>query len=199
MRFGSALAVAVLMIATSPYSPLHAQNASAAKPQLPPKNGDAAALAAFHSAIDNYLGLRKKISHEVPPLTVTPKAAEITAASDALARAVQRARPRARQGAFFTPEVASVIRRQLEQVLQSTDREAIVALINEEASTVTRPSIYMRFPAAGVLATTPAVVLQTLPPLPRELEYRFIGTTLVLRDIDAALVLDYVPNAFRDR
>jgi hypothetical protein len=36
----------------------------------------------------------------------------------------------------------------------------------------------------------PTALLDVLPPLPASLEYRFIGRTLVLRDIEAALVLD---------
>ena len=28
-----------------------------------------------------------------------------------------------------------------------------------------------------------------------QLEYRFIGRTLILRDIEAAMILDYLPNA----
>ena len=141
----------------------------------------------FRAAVNGYLEVRKKISAELPPMRVTPRAAEITAASDALARAVQRARPGARQGTFFTPEVGAVIRRQLEQALRSTDRGSVLALINEEETPVRQPSVHMRFPVAAVLASTPAVLLNALPPLPPELEYRFIGRILVIRDVQAAL------------
>jgi hypothetical protein len=34
-----------------------------------------------------------------------------------------------------------------------------------------------------------------LPPVPKELEYRLVGRSLVLRDRDAALVVDYLPEA----
>lgn len=199
MRLGSALVIAVLGIATAAETARHLDAAQSPAPQVAGKDGDAAALGAFRASIDAYLGLRKKIRQEIPPLTVTPRAAEINAASDALARAVQRARPRVSQGNFFTPEVAAALQRQLEQVLRKTDRAAVIALITEEPSKVTRPAVHMRFPAGDVLATMPAVLLEVLPPLPRELEYRFIGTNLVLRDVDAALILDYLPNAIRDR
>ena len=202
MRLGSAVVLAALGIAMASGPRLHAealQSPGAASPQPARTDGDAAALAAFRASIDTYLGLRKKISQEIPPLKVTPRAAEITAASDALARAVQRARPRAAQGSFFTPDVAAMLRRRLEQVLRTTDREAVFALITEEPSATKRPTVHMRFPAGDVLATTPAVFLETLPPLPSELEYRFVGTTLVLRDIAAALILDYLPDAIKAR
>lgn len=200
MRLGSVLVAAVLGIATAvevPRSAEAAQGGGSTTPQAARKDGDAAALSAFRASIDSYLGLRKKISQEIPPLVVTPRAAEINAASDALARAVQRARPGARQGNFFTPDVATALQRLLEQTLQKTDREAVMALITEEPSAVKRPTVHMRFPAGDVLATTPAVLLGALPPLPKELEYRFIGTTLMLRDVAAALVLDYLPNAIK--
>lgn len=200
MPFGWLFIVAVLAIVTARGARILAapnQSAGSTAPQQP-SDGDAA-LDTFRAAVDSYLGVRKKISQEIPPLTVTPRAAEITAASDALARAVQRARPGARQGGFFTPGVAAVVQRQLEQALRGSDREAILALITEEPVRTKRPSIHMRYPEGDVLATTPAVLLAVLPRLPRELEYRFLGTTLVLRDIEAALVLDYLPNAIKPR
>ena len=49
------------------------------------------------------------------------------------------------------------------------------------------------------LPTMPAVLLQVLPTLPPQLEYRFIGRALILRDIDAALILDYLPDAITAR
>ena len=45
------------------------------------------------------------------------------------------------------------------------------------------------------LATMPPSLLAVLPPLPRELEYRIVGRYLVLRDVDASLVLDYIADA----
>jgi hypothetical protein len=42
---------------------------------------------------------------------------------------------------------------------------------------------------------TPAVILEALPPLPEELQYRFVGPTLVLLDVHADLVVDILPNA----
>lgn len=179
----------------APLAAMSAQGVPSAPAGVRGGGGDQAELTAFRDAVSGYLEVRKKISLELPPMRVTPRAAEINAASDALARAVQRARPNARQGVFFTPEVSSVIRRQLAQALASTDRAGVIALLNEEEPTVRRPTIHMRFPAGAVLASTPAVLLDALPPLPPELEYRFIGRILVIRDIHAALILDYLSPA----
>ena len=53
----------------------------------------------------------------------------------------------------------------------------------------------MRFPAAAPMATMPPSLLAVLPPLPKELEYRIIGNFLILRDVEAALILDVIPAA----
>ncbi len=44
------------------------------------------------------------------------------------------------------------------------------------------------------MATMPPSLLAVLPRLPKELEYRIIGRFLVLRDVDAALIVDYIPD-----
>src|SRR5581483_11299272 len=42
----------------------------------------------------------------------------------------------------------------------------------------------------------PPRLVELLPPLPKQLEYDFTDRTLVLRDVDADVVVDYVPDAF---
>lgn len=142
--------------------------------------------------------LRLRIATEVPPLVVTPNAAEISAKSDAQARALQRARPKAQQGDFFSPAVVRIVQQRLTESLSSAERTHLLSASQEDPRPrLATPRIHARFPEADVLATTPLGALKGLPPLPAGLEYRFIGNTLVLRDIDAALILDYMSPAIR--
>lgn len=195
-RVVSVLLVWLGIVLLVPASRASSQAVGSTAPQPSSAPGaDAAALKRFSESVASYVTLRKKISAEIPPIKVTPRASEINAASDALARAVERARPNARQGTFFTPEIAGAFRRTLELALRKTDRAAALALVNEEPGALRRPTVHMRFPAGDILATTPAALLQALPSLPKELEYRFVGRVLILRDIDAALVLDYISPA----
>ena len=39
-------------------------------------------------------------------------------------------------------------------------------------------------------------VLMALPTLPKELEFRFVGRDLILRDTHANLIVDFLPNVF---
>jgi len=38
-------------------------------------------------------------------------------------------------------------------------------------------------------------VLASLPPLPKDLDYRFVDKHLILRDSRANTIIDYIPNA----
>ena len=51
------------------------------------------------------------------------------------------------------------------------------------------------YPPATPLQSTPPSLLLNLPPLPPDLEYRVVGHALILRDIDANLIVDFIPNA----
>jgi hypothetical protein len=91
--------------------------------------------------------------------------------------------------------VTVVVKRRVEEVIRRDHLEPVLANIDDEAPTVKTPSIHLRFPVASQMATMPPSLLAALPELPRELEYRIVGNYLVLRDVDAALILDYIPAA----
>jgi hypothetical protein len=55
--------------------------------------------------------------------------------------------------------------------------------------------INQSYPEEIPLQSTPPTLLLTLPELPKGLEYRILGRELVLRDSDANIVVDYIPNA----
>jgi hypothetical protein len=47
---------------------------------------------------------------------------------------------------------------------------------------------------ADALPTVPPNVLANLPQLPEDLEYRILGRDLILRDVHANLIVDFVPR-----
>jgi hypothetical protein len=160
---------------------------------------DEPAFRAFHDAVLGYLRLQRRLRKEVPGLMVTSEPQRITDASDTLAAAIQRARRTAKKGDIFNPATASVIAERLRTALKGVDIATFVDGINDESTFKGQPKVHMRFPEARPMATMPAALLELLPALPVELEYRFIGRHLILRDRDAALVIDYVINAIPAR
>jgi len=156
---------------------------------------EGAAINQFDAAIAKYLALRKKLLGEVPGPVPESTAPKLTQASDALAAAIQRSRPQARPGDLFVPPVTTVIKRRVIDVVEKDNLGAVLATIDDEEPGPKVPSIHMRFPAASPMATMPPSLLAVLPRLPKELEYRIIGNYLILRDVDAALILDVIPDA----
>ena len=51
------------------------------------------------------------------------------------------------------------------------------------------------YPKNAPLSTVPPTLLEKLPKLPSELEYRFVGRTLILRDREANMIVDYLKEA----
>ena len=51
------------------------------------------------------------------------------------------------------------------------------------------------YPEGVPLQSTPPTLLLNLPPLPKDLEYRIVGRTLVLHDTVPNLVVDFIPDA----
>ena len=56
-------------------------------------------------------------------------------------------------------------------------------------------SVNSRYPDTVPLTTIPPEVLQTLPKLSEDLEYRFIGNWLILLDTHAHVIADYIEDA----
>ena len=53
-------------------------------------------------------------------------------------------------------------------------------------------------PTHAPFSTVPPSLLLKLPPLPEQVRYRFVGRTLILRDTEANVILDYIENAVPD-
>ena len=49
-------------------------------------------------------------------------------------------------------------------------------------------------PKVPLQSTTPSL-LANLPPLPKEIEYRIVNDDLVLHDITANIIVDFLPHA----
>jgi hypothetical protein len=153
----------------------------------------------LNEEIARYLAIYTDLRAEVPGPVPNSTARELNAASDTLFNAIRRARPRARQGDFFDADATRLIAQRLRDALRSPHAAAALAGIDDERPAVVKPQVYLRFPVENEMATMPPSLLRVLPRLPAELEYRIIGENLVLRDIKASMILDYIPAALPRR
>lgn len=170
-------------------------------PQPTPRtavNPDAKVMAEFSARVDEYVALHKKVESGLAALPTEATPAQLDVHQRLFATKLSEARKGARQGALFTPPMQEVVRRLVARLF--ADRQARRQLRdsimddNPGAGAV-RLAVNARYPDDVPLSTMPPDVLKNLPPLPPELEYRFVGETLILLDPDAHLVVDFVPRA----
>lgn len=185
----------VLVVAITFSGPIRVEGSTAGRQMVAASVDEVAALAQFDAAIAKYMALRQRLRNELAGPVPNSTAPELTRASDNIAAAIQRARAGARQGNIFSAPVTMVVKRWVDDVIRRDNLGPMLTDIDDETPTLKAPSIHLRFPAASQMATMPPSMLARLPALPKELEYRIVGNYLVLRDVDAALILDYIPAA----
>lgn len=156
---------------------------------------DSEAIKRFDEAIAQYLALRQKLRTEVSGPARDSSSSQLNEASDALAASIQRARQNAAVGSICNELVAAVIKRRIADAVRTENLVAVLADIDDEGHGGPSPRLHLRLPVTEQMATMPPALLKVLPLLPKELEYRIVGRYLVLRDVDASLIIDYVPMA----
>jgi hypothetical protein len=157
---------------------------------------DPAALEDFTRRLDEYVNVQHRLAKESPRLKETNNPGEITAAQDVLAAKIRAARQDARRGDIFTPQVATLFRRLMYPELTGADGRDTKANIDDEQASI-RLQVNATYPATEPLQTLPPNILANLPQLPEDVEYRVVGRNLVLRDVDANIIVDFIPNAIR--
>lgn len=150
----------------------------------------------FAKRVDNYVKIRKPLTDSIGELDPTKSQAEITARSVGLANAIIAARAQAKPGDIFTPEVATILATLIKQEY-SRRSEPVQETREDQQDELPDfvPQVNQLYPTTYPLATFPATLLPLLPPLPDELEYRIVQHYLVLRDIEANVIIDFMPNA----
>jgi len=163
--------------------------------QTPPPNPDAQVIADFLDRVKRYEALHDKLESSLPnvPSPATPEL--VAQHQSAMERLLTRARAGARRGDIFTDPVRAYIRRQLSRVFSGPDGARVRATILDEDTRAVKLTVNSRYPSTMPVSTVPPQVLLVLPRLPDALEYRFVGDTLVLLDIHAGTVVDFMEKA----
>ncbi len=163
-----------------------------------PVNFDAKTMAEFTARMDEYAALNRKVAATLPKLSDSATPQEIDRHQRDLGARMAQARSGAKQGDLFTPSMQAVTRRLMERLFQNATsrRQLRDSLMDDNPSpSQVRVAVNARYPDAVPLSTMPPEVLKNLPPLPKEVEYRFVSDTLILLDGGAHLVADFVPRA----
>jgi hypothetical protein len=164
---------------------------------------DEPALKSFDERLDAYVKLRKNAAEGIPALKKNATPADIQAHEVALAASIKKARAGAQPGEILGADVKALIDRALKGTLKGTKNTKLRASIKEGnpkhelAAGEVQPVVAVNavYPTNAPLSTVPPSVLLSLPKLPKDLEYRFVGRTLILRDREANLIVDFIKEA----
>jgi hypothetical protein len=161
-----------------------------------PANPMAATLADFKKRVDGFLTVHKAAVDKVGALDLTKSPKEIADRETALGEALRAARKDARQGDILTLQVGKVFRGIIRKEFARRSR---LALKNREEAQdelpAFTPTVNQIYPTTYPLATFPPALLKELPELPKPIEYRLVRQNLILRDSEANLIVDVLPNA----
>lgn len=146
---------------------------------------------AFVERVESYVVLHRSVEKTLAPEEPFIDPSTMLAASDALRMSLRGARAGAREGELFGP-VAGDFRLRIRRTLRAhaiEARDLIAEMVEDTEGTPPRVMVNEQFAwlHGNVMLTC---VLEALPPLPPELEYRFVGADLVLIDVHADMVVD---------
>ena len=159
----------------------------------PNANAQATALAEFMKRLQDYINLRADLGKRLKPLASTADSAELTARQDTLAAAIRESRKGAKPGDLFPTLVAALIRTAVATDFRERNADAKRAVFVEVPEGV-RLVINRTMPDNSALATVPPLLLSRLPPLPDNLQYRFMARHIILMDGDTRIIVDYILN-----
>jgi hypothetical protein len=189
-------------------------NDQIAPPQTTDEELDPEVLRKFQHEVEEYIELHKELRERIPNVHPNATPEEMAAHRHKMETAIREERKGAKRGDIFKPKVERAFRALLNRELKGPDGKAMLDEIKQgnprvegvpnprnpqretkEAVTVAVNAVYND---DAPFSSVPPSLLLKLPPLPDQVRYRFVGRNLILRDGEANVILDYIPDAVPD-
>ncbi|HEX4826174.1 MAG TPA: hypothetical protein VFV19_17880 [Candidatus Polarisedimenticolaceae bacterium] len=172
--------------------------AFAAKEPIPPERqvialtpAEKKAALDFEARLKDYVSLHKKLEAALPKLAKDASPQDLDKNQRALGTAIKTNRAGAKRGDLFSPAIEALVKRTVKAVLAGPGGKTIEASIMDENPGIPDLRIDERYPDDVPLSTMPPQVLEPLPKLEEDMEYRFIGKRLILVDTHAHVIVDF--------
>ena len=164
-------------------------------PQNPPPDLKSPGFQEFSDRVQKYIQLHKSIEATVPKLKATNEPELIAAHQKILARKIKAARLHAKRGDVFTPAAKEDFLKAISSEFQGPQAPHAKATIKQGAP-LKKVHLHVNeiYPESIPYTSVPPTMLQNLPKLPEEVAYRAVSSDLVLLDVKANLVVDYLPG-----
>jgi hypothetical protein len=175
---------------------------------------DPEALHKFQHEVVEYVDMHRELLERIPRVTAKSTPEEIAAHRKKMTDGIRAERQGQKQGEIFKPKVASAFRVVLKRELSGPEGPAMLKEIrsgNPRVEGTPRPQDPTRevkrpvtvavnavYPEDAPLSSVPPSLLLHLPALPEQVKYGFVGRELILRDTEASVILDFIPDAVPD-
>ena len=148
----------------------------------------------FQNRVEAYAALHKAAQGQLPALKQTNSAAAILNRQRLLGAEIRKKRQGAQQGSIFSPEISQEFHRLAGTVTHGPAAGRVEKSLKRAEPVKLALRVNETYPQHVPLQSAPPTLLQNLPALPPELEYRVVGHALVIRDIGANLIVDFIPD-----
>jgi hypothetical protein len=148
----------------------------------------------FENRVQAYATLHTTAKRLLPALKPTESAADILNGQHLLAAHIRQERHGANKGDIFSPEISREFRRLAGRATQGPAANRVEKSLKRAEPVILALRVNETYPQGVPLQSVPPTLLQNLPRLPPELEYRVVGHALVLRDVEADLIVDFIPD-----
>jgi hypothetical protein len=166
--------------------------AAAGCAETPPLNKQPPGFDDFTQRVQQYMKLRNALPNE----KTTKRQEQIVDRRHSLADAIREARPTAKQGDIFTPEIAPEFLKVIRATLHGASGPNVRKTIRQgEPVMGVHLTVNGAYPEHLPRTTVPPTLLLRLPRLPDKLAYRIVDHDFVLQDTEARLVVDLIPGA----
>ena len=159
------------------------------------------AVRAFTAATRDYADIHRRLEAQIGSIDINMPIESINRKIQQLASAIRAERPDAQRGDLFTPALAPELRAAINEALLAHGFTAEDVRAAGRVEGINYDAVALRingtFPWVLGVTMFPCVI-NALPPLPPELQYRIVGNDLVLVDVHASLVVDVLPNALAE-
>jgi hypothetical protein len=158
-------------------------------------NLDAASIDNFEARVAEYVKLHNTAKEKLARLTPTDAPSAIKRHEHELIREIRGMRRQARQGDIFSAGISAQFRRLIGITMKGPQAARIQDSLQRAEPVRLELQVNAAYPASVPLQSTPPSLLMNLPKLPPEVDYRVVGDKLVLRDVEANLIVDFIPHA----
>jgi hypothetical protein len=175
---------------------------------------DPQALQKFQHEVEEYVELHQELLKRVPTVSASSTPEEIAAHRRKMTEAIRAERATEKQGAIFKPQVAAAFKELIHKELSGPEGPAMLEEMRggnpkvegtptqqnptREVQTRVELAVNAVYPDSAPHSGVPSSLLLKMPPLPDQVVYGFVGRALILRDTEASVILDLVPDAIVD-